>query len=221
MRVVLLLLAGLTLSACATTAPTVETATLPLEIVRAEGQAPRMGDVSIFAGSYEEGSPYSFAIYFDPDGDALGSPTSVGWTVRLGDYCKDRPSWVQSVILGQNGEVWRGFRVGVPAGPDRHQDWSSGSSQAEGPDAFATPGLLEAVTAGGRFTVALEDDEGRRWHAQQIDTLSPAERQRLYSQNLEAFRAIDPAQVPVRSNMLVVASLDRPALPSPTRRCPT
>lgn len=220
MRAIALLLAGLSLAACAT-GPSVETATMPLDIVRAEGEAPRLGDVDVFAGGYEDDDPYAFSIYFDPDGDQLGSPTSVGWTVKLGNYCKDRPSWVQSVIIGAEGQVWRGFRVDVPPGPDRHQDWSSGSSRAEGPAAVATPGLLEAVTAGGRFTIALQDDEGRRWHAQQIDTLSPAERRRLFSRNLETFRALDPAKVPARSNMLMVASLATPALPSPPRRCPT
>jgi len=108
----------------------------------------------------------------------------------------------------------------VPAGPDRHQDWSSGSSAAEGPDAVATPGLLEAVTAGGRFTIALEDDEGHRWHAQEIDTLSPADRERRFADNLETFRQMDPVAVPVRSGLLRLYTPDYPALPSPPRRCP-
>lgn len=193
---------------------------MPLELVRAEGQAPRLGDVSVFAGGYEDDSPFAFSIYFEPEGQTLGKPHSVSWTVKLGDYCKDRPSWVQSVILGPDGQVWKGFRTMVPAGPDRHQDWSSGSSAAEGPDAVATPGLLAAVTAGGRFTIALEDDEGHRWHAQQIDTLSPARRERGFADNLEAFRRTDPATVPVRSGMLTVMSPDYPPLPSPPRRCP-
>lgn len=220
MRILALLMSGLSLAACATSGPPIETAKMPLEIIRAEGQAPRLGDVRILAGGERAVSPYAFSIHFAPAGDLLGSPTSVGWTVRLGDYCKDRPSWVQSVILGQDGQVWRGYRVQVPAGPDRHQDWSSGSSQANGPGAFATPGLLEAVTAGGHFTIALGDDEGRHWHAQKIDSLSSAERQRLFSDNLEAFRATDPAEVPVRSDMLMTRSLERPPLPSPPRRCP-
>lgn len=219
MRPIALLLAGLALSACAT-GPTVERARMPLELVRAEGQAPRMGEVHVFAGGYDEDAPFAFSIYFDPEGDTLGKPDSVGWTVKVGDYCKDRQSWVQSVVVGPEGQVWKGFRVEVPAGPDRHQDWSSGSSAAEGEGAVATPGLLQAVTAGGRFTIALEDDEGHRWHAQQIDTLSPDERQRLFADNLAAFRATDPAAVPVRSGLLRVVSPDYPALPSPPRRCP-
>ncbi len=53
MRPIALLLAGLALSACAT-GPTVERARMPLELVRAEGQAPRMGEVHVFAGGYDE-----------------------------------------------------------------------------------------------------------------------------------------------------------------------
>jgi hypothetical protein len=219
MRSLALLLAGLTLSACAG-GPTVETAHMPLELVRAEGEAPRLGDVSVFAGGNEEDSPYAFSIYFEPEGDRLGKPRSVGWTVKLGDYCKDRPSWVQSVIIGPQGQVWKGFRVAVPAGPDRHQDWSSGHSDATGPGAAPTPGLVEAVTAGGRFTIALEDDEGQRWHAQQIDTLTPAQRQDRFEDNLEAFRRTDPATVPVRSGLLMAVALETPPLPSPPRSCP-
>jgi len=76
MRSIVLLLAGLTLSACAT-GSSVETAHMPLELVRAEGEAPRLGDVTVFAGGYEDDSPFAFSIYFEPDGERLGKPRSV------------------------------------------------------------------------------------------------------------------------------------------------
>jgi len=170
--------------------------------MRTEGQPP--GEVSLFAGSYDEASLFSLAIGFKPEGKDLGPPRWMGWTVKFGDYCRDRPSWVQSVVNGPSGQVWRGYRVSVPAGRIRAQDWSSGADAASGPGAVPTPGLLDAVAAGGRFTFALEDDEGQRWNEVVVDTLDPAEREKL-------FRAAPPPPAPVPGQgMLVVRELPRP-----------
>jgi hypothetical protein len=220
MRSLLLPFALLGLSACAA-GPVVHQATMPLELLRAQGQPPRMGETVMRAGSNAEDSLFSLGVYFDDDGATLGALRSVGWTVKLGTYCRDRDSWVQSVLIGPAGQVWRGFRTDVPAGPDRAQDWSSGSSQARGRGAVATPGLVEAMTAGGRFTLALEDDTGQRWNTATIDILTPDQRTQLFSANQVAFAAIDPAGVPVRSGMLVVVQPEPVSLPSPPRSCPS
>lgn len=219
MRAPVCLLALLSVSACAA-APKVYETQMPLEVRRAEGQASRLGDVTLRAGGYSEGDPFSFALWFDSDGERLGRPRSVGWTVKFGDYCSDRPSWVQSVLKGPDGQVWRGWRVFVPAGPDRGQDWSTGSSGAEGPGAVPTPGLLEAVAKGGRFTVALEDNEGRYWHEAVIDLHSPARWGRMFAANREAARAADP-DMPVKGATPLIAVYQPPFRPPyPPRPCP-
>lgn len=225
MRTLALLTAALTLSACATTpapvsAPPVERAHMPLEILRAKGEAPRMGEAYLMAGSYREDSLFSLRVGFDSDGEQLGQPDYVGWTVRFGNYCKDRPSWVQSVLIGSSGQVWRGFRVAVPPGPDRMQDWSSGATGAVGPDAGTTAGLLEVIAGGGRFTLALEDDDGERWRPTVIDTLTPAERERLFEANRRAVLAADPDMPVAEERLLVVVEAPPVTLPNPPRPCP-
>lgn len=212
------LITACVLSACAT-APEMQTVRMPLEILRAEGEAPRMGEVYLMAGDYKEGSPFSFNVWYRPQGGTLGIPASVSWTVKFLDYCRDRPSWVQSVVIGPSGQVWRGFRVSVPAGPVRSQDWSSGSSRATGPNAFATPGLLEAIISGGRFTLALEDDTGQRWRPVVIDTLDPEARERLFAANMEALAAA-PADTPVAGERLLrVVEASAPAKPTSVQTC--
>ena len=200
------LLGAITVVGCATvpSAPVIETVKL-----QTEDQPP--GEVSLFAGSYDQASLFSLAIGFEPVGKDLGPPRWVGWTVKLGDYCRDRPSWVQSVVIGPSGQVWHGYRVGVPAGRIRAQDWSSGADAASGPGAVPTPGLLDAVAAGGRFTFALEDDEGQRWNEVVVDTLEPAEREKL-------FRAAPPPPPPVPGQgMLVVGT--PPSAPAGYQSC--
>lgn len=219
MRTLLLPFALLALSACAG-GPSVHQATMPLEIFRDAGNPPRMGEAVLRAGNAGEGSLFSLSVFFDSDGAELGAPLSVGWTVKLGNYCQDRDSWVQSVMIGPTGQVWRGFRTSVPAGPDRSQDWSTGSTGARGPGAVATPGLLDAMAAGGRFVLALEDDTGQRWNEAAIDTLTRARREQLFAANRVAYAAVDPATVPVKSAMLMVVQQAPFSPPSPPRPCP-
>lgn len=214
MRALVLLLAALAVSACAGAGPQVFEARMPLKILRDEGQPPRMGEAALQAGGSNESDPFSFSIWFNSDGEALGDPRSAGWSVKFGEYCRDRPSWVESVLIAPSGQIRPGFRVSVPAGPDRGQDWSSGYVDD------TEPGMLEALDIGGRFTLALRDDEGQLWHAVVIDTFSPARRERLFAANRAAFRATDPATVPVASDMLMVVRQEPVPLPSPPRPCP-
>ena len=208
---VLILAAALILSGCSASAVAGAGQT-GAEVVRID----RSGDVSLMAGSIEEGASYSFNVWYENAGAQLGEPTGVGWSIRFGDYCRDRFSFVQSVLLGPQGQVWRGYRVPVPAGPVRAQDWSSGSDGAEAYGGPPTPGLLEAMTEGGRFTLALEDDEGQRWNAVEIDTLSSTERERLY----QTFIAANPDPAADASDGMLVVEVLPPGPSGPPRACP-
>ena len=215
MRALALLVTGLTLTACAG-GPSVETARMPLEILRTEGQAPRMGEVVLEAGGYEDGDPFYVTISFDSDGTTLGAPKTVAWQMPLTPYCRDQPGRVDTVLIGPGGQVWAGRGVDLPAGPDRPQDWSTGYFTG-----VTAPDLLEAVAAGGRFTVAIRDADGQVSNAQVFDSLTPARRERLFAANLAELRATDPATVPVKGEqMLRVAEPEPFAFPSPRRSCP-
>lgn len=214
MRALALLLAGLTLSACAG-GPSVETARMPLEILRTEGQAPRMGEVVLNAGGYQDGDAFYFSVYFDSDGTTLGPPRAVMWQIKLTPYCRNRPGRVDTVLTGPEGQVWSGRSVDVPAGPDRPQDWTTGYFTRE-----TAPDLLAAMAKGGRFLVAVRDDEGRFWNTAVFDSLTPARRARLFAANVAAFHATDPTAVPVKDDLIAVASPAPSVLPSPPRACP-
>lgn len=218
MRLAALVLLLASLSGAA--AAQVERARMPLEILRAPGADPRMGEVTLEAGGNAREDPFGFSVYFNSDGVSLGSVRSVSWSVNFDQYCRDRDSWVQSILIGPAGQVWRGYRVAVPAGPDRQQFWSSGSSRATAPGAFATPGLVEAIEAGGAFTIGIEDDEGRRWTMSDIDTLDRRERTRLFEENVAAVRAA-PRDLPVKDQQMLSVSIPPGvALSSSPRRCP-
>ena len=193
MRPLLCAIVALVLSSCATlpgsSGPQMRTETVRLEPT---------GELSLRAGDYVDDSGFQFAIGFENGAADLSSPNSVSWSIGFQNYCRNRDSWVQSVVEGPSGQVWRGYRVFVPAGPDHRQYWSSGGHGADAYGGPATPGLLEAATEGGRFILAIEDDEGQRWNAVAIDTLTPAERNRLF--------AAQPASAPRETRMLAVAS---------------
>lgn len=207
MRILLWVLAALVLSSCSTL-PGIAADRMRMETVRLEPT----GDLSLRAGGYVDVEGFAFDIWFENDAADLSTPKSVTWSVGFRNYCRDRDSWVQSVVVGPSGRVWRGYPTFVPAGPDHPQHWSSGGSIADAYGGPATPGLLEAVTQGGRFILAVEDDEGQRWNAVDIDTLTPTERNRLF--------AAQPASEPRETEMLLVASAPRAAEVSPSRTCP-
>ncbi|MES2860393.1 MAG: hypothetical protein V4701_02930 [Pseudomonadota bacterium] len=169
------------------------------------------GELSLRAGDYVDVSGFSFDIGFENDATDLSTPKSVSWSIGFRNYCRNRDSWVESVLVGPSGEVWRGYRVFVPAGPEHPQHWSSGGSGADKYGGPATPGILEAAALGGPFILAIEDDEGQRWNAVAIDTLTPTARNQLF--------AAQPPSEPRQTEMLVVASSPRLA-PQSLQSCP-
>ncbi|MGZ9100104.1 MAG: hypothetical protein ACXW3K_03660 [Brevundimonas sp.] len=211
MRPFLLAFIAVMLAACASM-PAASDRAPRLETVRLDGP----DELALRVGDYREHSTVQFGIFFGDAGEDLGAPTGVGWTVLFGDYCRNRASWVQSVLTGPSGQVWRGYRVAAPAGPDRTQYWSSGGDGMEQHGGPSSVGLLEAAAAGGRFSLALEDDEGRRSHAVEFDTLTPPERERLFAARV----AEQGPPPPPRAGLVVAApSMSGPPATGP-RRCP-
>lgn len=203
MRLVLIVLGAGILSSCATSS-TFENS-IRREKVRLERQS---GELTLKAGTYANESGFVFSIGYANSASALGAPTDVNWTVQTLNYCRDRPSWVQSVLIGPAGETWRGYRVALPAGRVRSQDWSSGSDGADRYGGPSTPGLLDAVERGGQFTLALEDDTGLRHNAVVIDTLTPPEREALFHATPQEDRISKPRPllvVPMKASALIAA----------------
>jgi hypothetical protein len=156
------------------------------------------GELSLRAGDYVDVSGFAFDIGFENNAADLSAPNSVTWSIGFRNYCRNRDSWVQSVVVGPSGQVWRGYRVFVPAGPEHPQHWSSGGNGSEVYGGPATPGLLEAAAQGGRFILAIEDDEGQRWNSIAIETLTRTARNEIF--------AAQPASGPRKTEMLVTAS---------------
>ena len=176
MRSLPLVVAALALSSCSTLSVSAE-AQMRTETVRLEPT----GDLSLRAGDYVEVSGFLFDIGFKENATDLSTPNSVTWSIGFRNYCRNRDSWVQSIVGGPSGQVWRGYRVFVPAGSNHPQHWSNGGSGSAAYGGPATPGILEAAAQGGRFILAIEDDEGQRWNAVAIETLTPSARNQLFS----------------------------------------
>lgn len=171
---------------------------------------PTEGKVALEAGGIGPNDPFHIGFDFESDGQTLGKPAGVGLQLLFGAYCRDRASWVEAVLIDPAGRRWPAHRVGVPAGPDRRQDWSSGY--------LDDPALIDAVEAGGAFTLALQDDEGRLWNSVVIDTPSPAQRLALF----EAGRAAPAEAAPGAGDGLVEVIEQAPvAMHSSPRPCPT
>ena len=193
MRLIFYALGAACLSSCATS-PATDGPTR-YETARLERQH---GELGLRAGgAYADERGFIFVVGYSNSDSELGPASDVSWTVKLLDYCRDRPSWVESVVIGPAGQKWRGYRVAVPAGPTRRQDWSSGSDGAARYGGPSTPGLLEAVEQGGRFTLALEDDAGVRHNAVVIDTLTPPQREALFQAMPAETRQARPDPTPL------------------------
>jgi hypothetical protein len=192
---------------CCSTRPGYAEEHMRVETVRLEPT----GELSLRAGDYVAVSGFSFDIGFENDAADLSAPNSVTWSIGFRNYCRNRDSWVQSIVVGPSGQVWRGYRVYVPAGPQHPQHWSSGGNGSYAYGGPATPGLLEAAAQGGRFILAVEDDEGQRWNSVAIETLTPTARNQLF--------AAQPASEPRETEMLVAASAP-PVASESSRSCP-
>ncbi|WGM47741.1 hypothetical protein KOAAANKH_02624 [Brevundimonas sp. NIBR10] len=206
MRPLLFAITALVIPSCSTPPSPVEQR-FRAETVRLEPA----GELSLRAGYYVDVSGFSFAIGFDNHATDLSNPKSVTWSIGFRNYCRNRDSWVQSVVTGPSGQVWRGYRVFVPAGPEHPQHWSSGGNGSDRYGGPATPGILDAAAEGGRFVLAVEDDEGQRWNAVNIDTLTPEVRNRLFAKQA--------GSEPRETQMLVVAP-PQPLVPNSRRSCP-
>jgi len=211
MRAVVLMVAALALSLLAGTgagaAPQAVDVRMSLEGLRTEGK------VALEAGDTAENAPFFVFFDFASDGEALGQPVGVGLQLRFGAYCRDRDSWVEAVLIDPSGQRWPAHRVSVPPGPDRLQDWSSGY--------LKDPALIEAVEAGGPFTLALQDDAGQLWNAVVIDTPSPANRQPLFLASRPPPADTAPDTAPdADGGMIEVVEQPPVALPTPPRPCP-
>lgn len=206
MRPLLFAVSALVLSACAASPEHAE-GPMRVETVRLEPKE----DLSLRAGDYVDSSGFSFDIGFPEDAADLSAPDSVTWTIGFKNYCRNRDSWVQSVVVGPAGQVWRGYRVFVPAGPEHRQYWSSGGNGADAYGGPATPGILEAAARGGRFMLAIEDDEGQRWNAVMINTLTPAARNKLFAAQSE---------YAPREPQMFTSRIVPPVAPDSPRTCP-
>ena len=207
MRSWLFAVTALVLASCATP-PETATEAIRTETVRLEPT----GDLVLQAGGYVDVAGFAFHIWFDNDATDLSTPESVTWGIVFNNYCRNRDSWIQSVVVGPEGQVWRGYRVFVPAGPNHPQHWSSGGSGADEFGGPATPGLMEAVARGGRFILAAEDDTGQRWNSVTIDTLTPEARNRLF--------VAQPASEPRQARMLIEVDAPPVAATRSPRTCP-
>lgn len=219
MRVLYPVLLALLLYGCAT-APQAVRGTMPLGILRAEGELPRMRPARLEAAGNEAGASFYFTVLFDGDDKTLGKASSVSWQISLEGYCRDKPTLVRSVLIGPSGRVWQAGQVFVPAGPDRSEGWSRGEFSYDN-GVPGAPEVLEAVTAGGRFTLAIQDEDGQLWSPSLIDTLTPAQRLRLFAANRAAFEAPHSETVAAEGETPVIVANARPfRAPWPPRPCP-
>lgn len=219
MRVLYPLFLALLLCGCAT-GPQAVRVTMPLGILRTEGEAPRMRPARLEAAGNQAGAHFYFTVLFDGDDKTLGKASAVSWRASLEGYCRDKPTLVRSMLIGPSGQVWRAGQVFVPAGPDRSEGWSRGDFSYDN----GVPGaseVLEAVSAGGRFTLAIQDEDGQLWNPSIIDSLTPAQRLRLFSANRAVFEATYSESVHVGGETPVVVANDQPfRAPLPPRPCP-
>lgn len=196
------------------------TARMPLEIWRNPGEAPRMRPAILNFGDARPGARFLLSVNFDSDQDKLGPVKSVTWQMSLNGYCSNKGTVVRSILIGPSGQIWRVNPVFVPAGPDRTQNWSSGGF-GEGYGGPDTAALFTAVSAGGDFTLAIEDDEGGQWLSTPIRIPSARDQALMFAANQKAFRATDPDTVPVAAEPPLIMVRSAPvSAPQPPRTCP-
>lgn len=228
MRAFILGLVALGLTSC-TSVPDQQAAsavpyrmTMPLHILRAEGEAPRLSDVELTSDAGDGDRPVWLRILFNTSGDELQAPRLVQWSITITDFCRDEPSVLSSYLVGPDGQEWRGSSIFVPAGPDHPRFWSAGTSSSEGRYLPANVGLNEAAALGGIFTLQMRDSSGAIVDEWKLDTLTPQERDQAFAANLAKLRAPDSSTLPVTAPQLLVMGEQERFTPTyPPRPCPT
>lgn len=192
---------------------------LPAGIQRQrEGGGISLGPPVVVAGKFEDAAWLQVNLT-NLDGE-VGAPNHVSWHMSVTDWCAARDSSVSTVLTDPSGRQWRDGELRVPAGGVHPGEAHRVFGRSEDPD------LLALLDTGGRFTLALEDDQGQRINEVAIQIPGPAARRRMHRDNRALLRATDPASVPPRRQdrveyvaPVVVPGPPRAATPRVPRDC--
>lgn len=191
-------------------------ATIPPAIQRLDAARIALGPPYVSAGDRD--GPVWLNVTLSRSDDEIGEPYRASWHVSLGDWCPAGETVVSPVLTGPSGQTWSGHGRLVPAGgfhPEEPRRLFGGSDDAD---------LMAALDAGGRFTLALEDERGRRWDEVVIVLPDADARRRMNAANLALLRATDPASIPPRRredrmDLVVVPAPPGPRPVRPRRDC--
>ncbi len=163
---------------------------LPAGIQRQREGGVSLGPPVVVAGSFED-SAWLLVNLTNLDGE-IGAPSRVSWHLSVTDWRPARDSSVSSVLTDPSGRRWTSDDLRVPEGGVHAGEAHRVFGRSEDPD------LLALLDAGGRFTLTLEDDQGRRVNEVVIQIPDAAARRRIHRDNRALLRATDPASVPPR-----------------------
>lgn len=206
------LLALLTASTAVAQEPAAELeATLRPAIQRLDTGRIALGPPYVSAGDRE--GPVWLNVTLSRSDEEIGEPYRASWHVSLGDWCPAEETVVSPVLTAPSGQSWSGHGRLAPAGgfhPDERTRLFGGSDD---------PDLMAALDAGGRFTLALEDEKGRRWNEVAIVFPDADARRRMNADNLALLRATDPASIPPRrrEDRMELVLVPAPPGPRPVR----
>lgn len=142
----------------------------------------KLGAPRLMTGRYD--SPLMIEMELGSDLNALFGAVL---KVKAGSGPPPPDSWTHFVITAPSGQTWRRART---APRDAGGMLGSGFPLHDDP---ALPGLADALLAGGKFTVALEDTTGRLWDEMVLDTALRPERERLWNETQAEFAASKPS----------------------------
>jgi len=173
-----------------------------------------LGEVTFVTG--EELGPRYFLIRYGPSEDRLSTPEWVAWSLALGDYCNNDPAVVWAILVGPGEQYWSSPGIAVEPGPVR----SRTPPTVLGFGGEDSEGLLEAVAAGGPFTMLLIDDDGRQFNHTVVETLTPEAREAQYAEAREALYATNVSELPLRRVDRIEYSAARLPPPVDPQPCP-